>query len=178
MMKLYSYRRIVMLCLSLPLLLLLLDGPAMARALRQDEVRIGNVSWKVDGDKIIITYKLEGPQDKDYTVHLVFLREKDVSFKVEVKSATGAIGEGKFSGQSNEVRWDYKKDISQDLQGDDFYVEVSAEPVSAGGGGSTLLFVGLGAAAIGGAIVLLGGKKSDGGDGGGQTELPTPPIRP
>lgn len=140
-------------------------------------VRLANLGWRVQGDVVYISYDLLAPSDQEYEVTIVLLRESDRSFKIVPKSLTGSVGEGKFAGQSREIKWEFKKDVPRVLAGEGYYFEISVEPV---GGSNTLLYVGLGVAAVGGAAaVLLGGKK--GGDETSTptaTELPAPPSRP
>ncbi|HZY09729.1 MAG TPA: hypothetical protein VFF29_01100 [Bacteroidota bacterium] len=176
MIRIYSYRQVIISCLIVPLLSMILDVTAIARTTQQEEPRVSSVDWKVVGDIILITYDLVGSTEESYEISVVLLREKDPSFKAIPKSLAGDVEKGNFVGKGREIRWEYKKDFPEGLQGEDFYFEVSVQTIS---GGSSLLYIVIGGAvAAGGAVALLGGKKSESTPGPPGTELPSPPPRP
>ena len=172
------YRKIVIGGMILPLLIFLIDARLLASPNDQEDLRVSNVDWKVQGEIIVITYDLNTAGNEQVKVKISLLNENDKSVKIVPQTITGDIGEGNFNGTGRTIRWDYLKDIPQGLQGEGYYFEINAEKV---GGGMPWLYIAAGAAAVGGAVVLLGGSKSSSGNGttsGGSVDLPVPPSRP
>lgn len=140
-------------------------------ALGQEEApyRI-NGWWNVDGDSVRITYDMSVPLDKTYDVRVIFKKDGDTTFSVIPKSANGALGKIYFNGGTLEINWDYKKDVSGELEGKyrfDFVITEIEE-----GGWKWWHYAAGGAAVVAGTIVAItsGGKEST---------LPGPPrIRP
>jgi hypothetical protein len=175
--RMFLLRKRVVEAVILPLLLWCLDVPVLAAMPRQDEVKIAIRTVEVKSGFIVVTYELVAPASESYEVSLVLLKEGNASFKVPVRSASGDIGEGKFSGTSRQVRWEYAKDYAGELAGDGYYFEITVTKVS---GSNLLYYIGLGGlAVVGGAVALLaGGKKAETSTSSTSSELPTPPGRP
>jgi hypothetical protein len=163
--------------LIIPLLFWCVDASAFLKeAPQQEEFKATIRAVQVNPDHILITYSLSGSASESYEVSLVLLKEGSPSFRIPVRSASGDIGEGKFSGDSRQVKWEFARDYPSGLSGEGFYFEITVNKVTKS---NLLLYLGLGGLAIAGgaAAVLLGGK------GGGETttartELPFPPTRP
>jgi hypothetical protein len=176
--KLSNYRRRIISFVFLPLLAYLLHVPAFASQKIEGDIRVENIEWIVQEGAILITYDIIGPLAESYDVEIVLLREKDKSFRFVPKAVIGDIGAVKSAGLKKQIRWQYKKDFPQGLQGDDFYFEVTVDQV---GGSSWFLYV-LGIAAVGGGAAYFAMKKSDNPVSSPTTDattgLPTPPIRP
>jgi hypothetical protein len=175
--RLFLLRKRIVAALILPLLLWCVDVPLLAAMPRQDEVKVAIRTVEVQPKVIVVTYELVAPASESYEVNLVLLREGSASFKVPVRSASGDIGEGKFSGTARQVRWEYAKDYAGALTGDGYYFEITVTKVS---GSNLLYYIGLGGlAVVGGAVALLaGGKKAVPAASSTSSELPTPPGRP
>jgi hypothetical protein len=143
----------------------------------QDEFKVTIKAVEVKPDHIVITYELVASATESYEVSLVLLKEGSPSFKVPVRAAAGDIGEGKFTGGTRQVRWEFAKDYPAGLQGDGFYFEITVTKVS---GSNLLLYLGLGALAVvgGGVALLAGGKKEAAASTPPAVELPSPPTRP
>jgi hypothetical protein len=175
--QMFRFRRRVIAMLILPLLLWCVDVPALAARPRQDEFKVTIRTVEVKPDYIVISYELIAPASESYQVSLVLLREGNASFRVPVRAASGDIGEGKFSGATRQVRWEFAKDYPAGLAGDGFYFEISVTKVT---GSNLLYYIGLGGlAVVGGAVALLAGGKEGGAAPSATTlELPAPPGRP
>ena len=174
--RVFRIRKSVVTVLILPLLFWCIDLPALA-APRQDEIKISIRTVEVKPDYIVVTYELVAPATESYQVSLVLLREGNASFRVPVRSASGDIGEGKFSGAARQVRWEYAEDYAGTLAGDGYYFEITVTKVS---GSNLLYYIGLGGlAVVGGAVALLAGAKKGGAASPvSSSELPAPPGRP
>lgn len=169
--SLLRWERVIVLMLSTPLLSFLLDAQAFAG---DDTYRVTRVDWWIVLDEVIVSYDLDGSVDETYKVQLVLRRDGDISFSYVPTAVVGNVGEGKYAGRNNQIRWLYKKDAPQGFVGDDYYFDVVADRP----GGFPWLYV-AGAGAVGGVLVaLLGGKKTDEVIPPPPTKLPFPPPRP
>jgi len=128
---------------------------------------------------IVIAFDLQAQAGEKYKVNLTLLRERDVRFKFTPKTVAGHVGEIVLAGpegihSENSLRavWDYKKDFPPGLYGDDYYFEITVEPVVAGI--NWFLYVLGGAALVGGGYFAYEKwiKPPP------PNELPTPPERP
>jgi hypothetical protein len=175
--RVYRLRRRIVAALIIPLLLWCVDASAFVKVVPQDEIKVTLKAVEVKPDHIVITYELIAPATESYEVSLVLLKEGSPSFRVPVRAASGDIGDGKFSGGTREVRWEFAKDYPTGLGGDGFYFEITVTKVKES---NLLLYVGLGAlAVIGGGVAILGGGKKEGAASSPTpTELPAPPSRP
>ncbi len=180
-MKEFNRRKRLIVSLTIvPLVVFLLDVPLFATPAVQEKPEVQNVRLEIKEEVATITYDLVGQPDQTYEIVATLVKEGDLSFRIPVKSATGDIGKGIYSGLSRQIQWDWKKDLPKDFTGGAGYsVEITVIPVSSGGG-SWLYYVLGGALIAGGVVALTGGKKSEG--GGTQTTvplgLPSPPGRP
>ena len=173
-----SIRPITVLLLPI-LMIFLLGGTAFGQERQDAKGKIENAQWKVSGDVVVITYDLVSDTAISYEVHVTLTRESNRSFKLVPKSATGAVGKGKFAGSRMEIRWEYKKDVPEGLEGDDYSFEFVVNVIREEGGGSNWLYYvgGVGLAGVA-AAVLLGGKKESAASSTGTTgQLPTPPYQ-
>ena len=129
--------------------------------------------------KIFIFYEFQGDKAKDYEVGVKLKRTSDPSFEIIPSQLSGDVGEGKFAGKKNKVTWVLNEDEESQLEGEDFYFDVTALEIEQGGGIPWYVFAG-GAALAGGtaAILLLGKKDSDGTTPPPSGGFPTPPVRP
>lgn len=176
--EVYRHRRTIICLLILPLCIFLLDLPLEARPRFQDKPEVRNISLELQEEIAIISYDLVAPFGESYEVTAALVKDNDPSFRVEVKSATGDIGTGKFAGFKRQIQWQWKKDLPKDFAGGTGYsVEVSAIQVN--GGGSSWLYYVLGGALIAGGAFAFAGKKSGSNQEPVTTPLPSsPPGRP
>lgn len=148
MKKLYS------LALNISLTIIILGSPMKA----QEKI---DVSFEAgEGDKIYISYFLNGDASKTYEVNTVLRKSNDPSFRLIPQDLSGDIGEGKFANRKCTIVWNMNKDEGARLEGEDFYFEVNASEVSEK---SSWYWYALGAAALGGgtaAYLLLNKDKS------------------
>jgi hypothetical protein len=112
-----------------------------------------NSSFRVVEGIILIDYEIEnGDPDSDYEVSIVLLKRGDVTFKYIPEVLEGDIGEGKFAGKKNTIRWLYTSTEEELLSGgEDYYFKVNADKVT----GSTTWYYYAGGAVIAGIIALL-----------------------
>lgn len=173
--------RYVAAALVLPVIMWCTDATAMASHAPQDEVKGALKSVELKSRFIIITYELKESESESYEVSFELRKEKDPLFKVQVISATGDIGVGKFSGGIREVRWEFARDypsglwqLTRDSQqglAGGYYIEMTVKMVR---GSNLLYYIGGGLAFLGGvvALLVLGSKAT------GPKELPSAPSRP
>ena len=167
-----QWKRISVPLMSLSLLCLLCDAQAFGG---DENFRLTRVDWIVTRDEVVISYDLEGATDETYIVSVVLLRENDKTYSFTPLLVNGNIGQGKFAGKGNEIRWSYKNDFVRDLSGNDFYFEVKVEKP----GGIPWIVVGGGAAIAGIVLALtLNPPTSESGPASGTNVLPFPPPRP
>jgi hypothetical protein len=175
------FRRGFAAALILPLLLWCTDVTVYAKNSTQDKVKGTLKSVELKSRFIIISYELSEAESESYEVGFALLKEGDTSFKVQVQSATGDIGIGKFSGGIRQVRWEFARDyppglweLTRDSQqglAGGYYIEMTVKKV---GGSNLLYYVAGGLVFLGGvAALLLSGTKSV-----GSAELPAAPARP
>jgi len=129
--------------------------------------------------KIFIFYEFQGDRSKDFEVNVKLKRTSDPNFEIIPSQLSGDIGKGKFAGKKNKITWILGEDEEAQLEGEDFYFDVTALEIAEGGGISWYVFAG-GAAVAGGtaAILLLGKKDSDGTTPPPSGGFPMPPVRP
>ena len=161
----------------LPLLLIfLLDVRALGQERQDEKGKIENAEWRLAGEVVLITYDLVSDPNLSYEVRVTLTRESNKSFRLVPRSVTGAVGKGKFAGSRMEIRWEYKKDVPQGLEGEDYSFEFVVNVIREEGGSSWIYYVGgLGLAGVA-AGVLLGGKKESPAATTTGTNLPTPPF--
>ena len=138
-------------------------------------------SFRVVEGIILIDYEIEnGDPGSDYEISIVLLKSSDNSFQYTPEVLEGDIGEGRFAGKKNTIKWLYTSAEEELLsEGEDYYFEVKADKVT---GGSTWYYYAGGAVVAGIAAFLLssGGGEEDGTtNGGGTTQtIADPPGRP
>lgn len=137
-------------------------------------------SFDYSEGKIFIFYEFQGDKTKNYEIEITLKRTSDPGFVVIPEKLSGDIGEGKFAGRKNKAVWELTPEEEANLEGEDFYFDVTANEISEGGGVPWYWFAGGAAVAGGAAAVLLLGKKDS--DGTTPTPpsgvFPTPPVRP
>ena len=142
-----------------------------------------NSSFRVVEGIILIEYEIENGNPKsDYEVSIVLLRTSDATFKHVPEVLEGDIGEGKFAGKLNTIKWLYTSAEEELLsEGEDYYFEVKADRVA---GGSTWYYYAGGAVVAGiAAFLIASGSGNDTGNetgNGGSTTgtIADPPGRP
>lgn len=177
-MKIMTIRKIArpVTAVLIPLLAMYtLGNPVAAQERPGEKGRLENFLWHVEGNVAVITYDLLGDPAVTYDVSITLRRLSDTGFQVIPRSLTGSIGKGKFAGRGREIRWEFKQDVSQELEGSDYVFDLEINIVQEWWGGNTLYYVAAGLGVAGGvAAILLGGKKGD--SGAGVPGLPNPPL--
>jgi hypothetical protein len=170
--KIFNIRRIIIFGL-LPLLSILslnIQGFAQSNL---DEIQPTNVKWTVRNEVIVVNYDLTGSTNVKYSLNVIMKKESDSSFSAVPVTVEGDIGEGYFAGTNKEIRWYYRRDFPQGLQGEDYYFEIHVKPVAKD---NSLLYYIAGGVAVTAGIVALLVHKNPGSPP--PTELPFPPVRP
>jgi len=120
--------------------------------------RVGEATWEIKGDKVIITYELFLPVDRMYDIGVLLRRKSNKSFRLFPKATEGAVGQLEYAGGRNQILWDYKRDIRSELNREDYWFQITAREIRDGGGISWWVYAAGGAAAaVVGAILLLNG---------------------
>ncbi len=159
-------------CLFLSIILIIESIPvSIARA--EEKIEVMNVDYRISGSKIIISYDLSGPLDKEYKVALTLRRESQSDFEYEPKEVSGYVGENCKGGKRHEIEWNFLKEFPKGLSGNDYYFKVDAEMVK--GGSSVWWWIAGGAAVAGGTAAVLS-KGSSGNNN--KPVFPGPPDRP
>lgn len=153
--------------------LLMAEPVASSLAYAGEDVAVKNVRFEVSGDRILITYDLAAPPEQNYTIRVTLRRKQLPSFEYVLKTVTGDVGEGKFSGSGRRVLWEIFRDYPNGLEGDDYYFHIEATMISRGS--NFLYYLGGGAAVVGAVAYLLLGKKAATVDEG---TFPQPSGRP
>ena len=139
---------------------------------RESSVMIQHVDWKVEGEKIVITYDLLSEPDVKYDISMTMLNEDDPSIRVTPRAVTGDIGIVEGGGKRKKVSWLYRKDLDYGLEGGKYYFELKARLVEES---HPWKYVAIGAGVLAGGVVafLLAHNGSQDNSG-----LPGPPDRP
>ncbi|HUL43500.1 MAG TPA: hypothetical protein VLY03_03995 [Bacteroidota bacterium] len=159
----------------LPVLGVFLMGDlSIAQQKASDEEKTSNIKWSTKEDVITINYDLNSPTENRYDVSIILKREGDDTFSIVPVAVEGDIGIGPFAGPGREIRWYYRRDLPEGLQGSGYYFEIHVKMVKEG---SNLIYYIIGGAAVTGGIIALLLAR-------GQNttvpplDLPTPPARP
>jgi len=172
--KFFRYKNPILFGLLPILFALLIDVPAYAQDKSPGEEKPTNIKWATKEDMIIINYDLNSPPEEKYDVSIIMKREGDASFSVIPSTVEGDIGVGLFAGAGREIRWYYRRDFPQGLQGSGYYFEIHVKMIKES---SNLIYYIVGAAAVtGGLIVLLVSRNQN--TTVPPLDLPTPPTRP
>ena len=134
-------------------LLLILQGSSAMQAVAQDQIKVQNVRFEVEGTRIVVRFDLQGPIDRDYSVKMLLRRAGNQSFVHVPKSVLGDFGEGRFAGSNRQITWDILKEFPQGLEGEDYYFVVDVEMIKPTS--KLIWWIGGGAAVVGGALYLL-----------------------
>jgi hypothetical protein len=162
----------------LPFLFIFMIGvPVGAQERRNEGGRLENARWRVAGDVVVITYTLIGDSELTYDVSITLTKGSDRSFRIAPRTVSGAIGKGKYAGVGMEIQWEYKKDVAQMLEGDDYAFEFVINVVREERGSNFLYYLMGGLGLVGGvaALVLGGGNKAEAA-GPTASGLPNPPA--
>jgi hypothetical protein len=136
------------------------------------------VEWS-DDNKLIITYDLPSAKDKTVNIKIFMMSNEDPNLKIEVKSASGKIGSGKFSGSGNEVVWEIYSDYPDLKEGESYYFTLEASVIEEDSGGWPWYYYVGGGVLAGTAALLIANstQSSSGSDGTTDGGFPRPPDR-
>jgi hypothetical protein len=133
-------------------------------------------SFESSEGKVVVRYEIKADNDRDYTVSLILKRTGNSSYSYVPANLQGDIGEGRFAGGIRTIVWLLSTAEQKNLEGDDYYFEITAVPVGRG----IPWYVYVGTVAVGGGVaaVLTMAKKSDSSTSTGSLGIPEPPSRP
>jgi len=83
-------------------------------------------SFESSDGKIIITYELTGDIDQEYDVQIKLKRKSLPFFELIPTAIAGDFGLGKYAGGRRNIIWTLNSTEADQLDGDDFYFEVTA----------------------------------------------------
>ncbi len=156
------------------ILAIVMEGIPLAAVQAQEKLEVRNVRFEVVDNTVIIDYDLQGPAKGEYKVTVV-LKRQDSSFEYLPLKVIGDVGEV-AGGGSKKITWNILTEISQGLEGEDYYFRVRVELIPQTS--HTWLYIAGGAVIAGGtAALLLLGSSPKGGSVTNQ-EYPLPPGRP
>jgi hypothetical protein len=172
-----KYLRLVTLFLLPVLMLFFIREPMIAQDRSGAQGRIEHARWELVGTEVVITYDLIADSGRLYDVSITLKRGSDTKFGFVPRSVAGAIGSGVHSGIDNEIRWDFRQDIVQNLAGDDYYFEFVVNVTNQNASGNLWYYIAGGAAVVGTVVaILIFGKKASTTE---SADLPDPPyVRP
>ena len=133
-------------------------------------------SFESNEGKVVIRYEIKADNDRDYTVSILLKKTDNTTFSYVPANLHGDIGEGRFAGGIRTIEWLLSPTEQKNLDGDDYYFEITAIPVGRG----IPWYVYIGTVAVGGGVaaVLTMKKNSDNTTTGGSSSIPEPPSRP
>jgi hypothetical protein len=141
--------------------------PLQARA--ADDIKAGNISFKVAGQVVVIYYDLKAPADQLYKVTLTLKKRFDSTFVYTPVDISGDIGQSVVPGDNRIITWKLADEFPKGLPGEDCFFVVGVEPGVAKGFTITpLMWIAGGVAAAGGVLLAVLLKPDKGG--------PPPPI--
>ena len=125
------------------------------------EVKVRNVTFKQEGELIIIHYDLDGSLNKKYKVNILLSDDYGATFNIKPKAVKGDVGKNISPGKAKEIVWEMTKDFPDGLEGEGFVFAVDAKLQK--GGGKFFYYL-LGGGVVGGVVYFVsknvGGGKS------------------
>jgi len=174
---LIRYRRAIVFGLLPLLLCFFIQVNGYARAPQFGDTPIRNVRWMQKGDVIIINYDLVGVPEDEYDVSIVVRQKSDSTFAVVPFSVLGDVGVRQHAGINKGIRWQYRLDFPQGLNGATYYFEIKAQTLSKPSNHPLYYVIGGAALAAAGLIALVASIYQNT-QTAGVPELPLPPGRP
>lgn len=159
--------------MRIPAVFFLLFCCMAVTAFSQNAVPYGINNVEQSDGGIIITYfhtPIGDDADAEYEVSMYLTRESDKNFRVEMKNATGDIGDGKYVGKNRKIVWASQKQFPKGLPFDDIEFELT---ITKNEGMPGWVWYTGGAAIVGAGTFLLLAKPKD--EVPGSTTLPGPP---
>lgn len=134
-----------------------------------------NVEWSED-NRLIITYDLLSPEDSKVEVKIFMKSNNDSSLKVKVKSASGKIGIGQYSGLGNVVVWDIDKDYPNIKVDESYYFTLEASVIKEKNDGWPWYYY-VGGALVAGAATFVITSSPESSPSVSKSGFPLPPNR-
>jgi hypothetical protein len=138
-----------------------------------------NTSFEYSQHQIIIRYEFQGDSSLQYNISVVLKRTSNLDFQIKPELLSGDFGTGKYANENRKIIWNLAKQEEENLTGDDYYFEITANEIKKSGGIAWYVYVGsvlLGGGAA--ATVLLNNKKSGPTVSNTGSTLANPPARP
>jgi len=166
-MRLYKTKKMILIiCLMIP----------VYTGLAQNKI---NTSYEYSQHQIIIRYEFQGDSSLQYNMSVVLKRTSNLDFQIKPGLLSGDYGTGKYANENRKIIWNLTKQEEENLTGDDYYFEITANEIKKSSGIAWYVYVGsvlLGGGAA--AAVLLNNKKNGSTGSGTATTLANPPSRP
>ena len=128
-----------------------------------DDIKAGNISFKIAGQVVVIYYDLNAPADQLYKVTLTLKKRFDATFTYTPVDISGDVGQSVVPGENRIITWKLADEFPKGLPGEDCFFVVGVEPGAPAGFEITpLMWIAGGAAVVGGVLlaVLLKADKT------------------
>ena len=163
------YEKLRLLHIVLAASLLISSMPVWAIA-GEDEVKAGNISFKVAGQVVVIYYDLNASADQMYKVSLTLKKRFDSTYVYTPVDVSGDVGTSVIPGENRIITWKLADEFPKGLPGEDCFFVVGVEAgAEATHGFSPLIWIAGGAAVVGGVLLAVLLK-------GGTNPPPPPPV--
>jgi hypothetical protein len=159
---------------------LLISTTTLTAFAGDDEIKAGNISFKVAGSVVVIYYDLNAPATQLYKVTLTLKKRFDTTFVYTPVDVSGDVGTSVVPGENRIMTWKLADEFPKGLPGEDCFFVVGVEPGSAASSAiSPVIWIAGGAAVAGGLLALiLSSKSNTGGPPQPVLVFPNPPGRP
>jgi len=157
------------------LFLLMAMPHALAQTQLDDSRHFVLGPWRVENNVAIIPYELVADKDSTYEIGIVLKRRSDPSFQLTPKSVSGAVGRGQYASGMREIRWDYRRDLTRELTGNDYFFALTARTVLEDGGWPWWYYAGGGTAIVGIVVAIVAKSETATPPTPSATILPEPP---
>ena len=146
----------------------------------EDDIKAGNISFKVAGQVVVIYYDLNASADQVYKVSLTLKKRFDTTYVYTPVDISGDVGTSVIPGENRIITWKLADEFPKGLPGEDCFFVVGVEPGAAASHTfftPTVLIAG-GAAVVGGVLLAVLLKGSSGNPPTPVNAFPSPPGRP
>ena len=177
MQRFHEKLRLVHLVLAATLLISSLPVRALAG---EDDIKAGNISFKVAGQVVVIYYDLNASADQVYKVSLTLKKRFDSTYVYTPVDISGDVGTAVIPGENRIITWKLADEFPKGLPGEDCFFVVGVEPGAAASHSffTPVVWIAGGAAVVGGvllAVLLKGGTNPPPPT---PNNFPSPPGRP
>ncbi len=90
------------------------------------ELKVKNVRFEEQGDKVSITYDLDGDASKRYLISIALSFDRGKTFPLTLEHLSGDVGKGIRPGSPKAIVWNLGEQFPFGLKGGDFVFSVTA----------------------------------------------------